>query len=303
MTLTELKYLVALAREGHFGRAAKSCHVSQPTLSIAINKLENSLGVSLFERHTNGLSITDVGQTIVNQAQRVLEETEKLTHLAQSAGNQLDNPLKMGGIFTVAPYLFPHLIPALKKIAPDMPLEVEENFTGKLRKQLAQGTVDAIFVALPFKEPGIVVKPLYEEPFVVLLPKKHPLTQKTQLSDKDLKNDNVLLLGEGHCFRDQVLDSCPNCHQPGQLQQTVQGSSLETIRHMVASGMGITILPRTATQVKYYDKLLCIRPFKSKTPKRTIALAWRSSFPRPKAIEAIIQATKLAKLSDICAIA
>lgn len=289
MTLTELRYIVALAKTRHFSRAAAECHVSQPTLSVAIKKLERTLGVTLFERHHNEIRITEIGRKMVAQAQRVLEEAEKIELLAKSDACHLSTPLKIGCIYTVAPYLLPKLIPALKKKAPDMPLIIEENFTANLRVKLQQGELDAIVIALPFNEPSVVVKPLYEESFSVLMPKTHPLANKESIGGRDLSKENVLLLGEGHCFRDHVLNACPGC-KPNELQQTIEGSSLETLRHMVASGMGVTVLPDSATQVRHYSNSLCVKPFSGKAPQRTVALAWRASFPRTKAIDALIKA-------------
>lgn len=302
MTLTELRYVIALAQEKHFGKAANLCSVSQPTLSVAISKLESQLGVSIFERHHNDIRVTDIGEKIIIQAQRALEEVDSIKEIVAQGKSQLNSPLKIGGIYTVAPYIFPQLIPKLKKIAPKMPLIIQEDFTANLRVKLQRGEVDAIFIALPFTESGVVSKALYEEPFVVLMRKDHPLSQKTAIDEKLLAKENVLLLGEGHCFRDQVIETCPHCYRPNSLQQTVEGTSLETLRHMVASGMGLTILPSTATQIKNYQASLCVRPFKSKIPQRTVALAWRVSFPRTKAIDAVIKALTESKLSNICLI-
>jgi len=178
MTLVELKYLLALAKEGHFGKAAYRCHVSQPTLSVAINKLENSLSVSIFERQKNCIRITKVGEKLIAQAQRVLEEAAKLKDIADGSKHQLDTPLKLGGIYTIAPYLFPTLIPELKKLAPDMPLIINEDFTENLRVKLQRGDLDAIFITLPFKEASVVIKPVYDESFMILLPRNHPLSEK-----------------------------------------------------------------------------------------------------------------------------
>jgi LysR family hydrogen peroxide-inducible transcriptional activator len=297
MTLVELKYLLTLAQEEHVGRAANRCHVSQPTLSVSIHKLEKRLGVSLFERNKNHIRITEIGQKLVIQAQRVLEEAEKFKSLASGSGNQLDSPLKLGAIYTIAPYLFPVLIPELRKLAPEMPLIINEDLTSNLNLKLQRGDLDAIFISLPFKEPSIMVKALYEEPFMVLLPKDHPLSKNDTVSREALSQEKTLLLGKGHCFREQILKHCPQCYNPEELQQTVEGTSLETLRHMVASGMGITILPSTATQVKHYSNSLCAKPFNTKIPKRTVALAWRVSFPRTKAIDKLIQALDKAKLS------
>lgn len=299
MSLVELRYLLALAREKHCGRAAKSCHVSQPTLSVAIQKLESRLGVVLFERQKNAIQITPLGEKLVVQAQRVLEEADKFKDIAQSSKNQLNSSLRLGAIFTIAPYLFPALIPELRKLAPDMPLIINEDFTANLRAKLQRGDLDAIFVALPFKGPSVALKVLYEEQFMVLLPKHHRLAKEKTISRKALSGENTLLLGEGHCFREQILETCPQCYNPQELQQTVEGTSLETLRQMVASGMGITILPSTATAVKDYSQILCVRPFDSDAPKRIVALAWRVSFPRTQAIDVLIKALAKAKLSPV----
>lgn len=302
MTLTELRYIVALAQTQHFGKAAKLCHVSQPTLSVAISKLEKSLKITLFERQSSGIRITELGQQIVQQAKCVLEEAEKIDALSQQADNQLTQPLRIGAIYTIGPYLLPPLIPKLRKIAPDMPLIIQESYTHVLREKLKQGDLDAIFVALPFTESGVVTKPLYEESFVTLLPKKHPLSKSDRITPKQLSEHTVLLLGQGHCFRDQILDYCPQIANNQAIQQTIEDSSLETLRAMVASGYGITILPATAAQHKAYPKQLEIKAFKGTPPKRRVALAWRSSFPRTQAIDALIQALAQSKIADICPI-
>lgn len=179
---------------------------------------------------------------------------------------------------------------------------INEDYTENLRTKLQVGELDAIFIALPFKESSVVVKPIYDEPFMVLLPKHHRLSKNTTISRKEIGKENVLLLGRGHCLRDQILASCPQCYKPHALQQTIEGTSLETLRHMVASGMGITVLPSTATQITDCAKNLCVKPFEKRTPHRTVALAWRASFPRTKAIDAVIRALYKAKLSYTCPI-
>ena len=304
MTLTELRYIVAVARERHFGRAAESCYVSQPTLSAAVKKLEQELGLDIFERSKQDISLTPVGEQVVEQAQRVLEEADKLKQISQTGKDQLTGSLRIGAIYTIGPYLLPHIIPELRKHAPEMPLVIEENFTARLREKLKAGKLDAIIIALPFEEPGVVTLPLYDEPFVAVLPSSHPLTQKDSLRIKDLAKENLLLLGEGHCFRDQVLEACPECKDAnvsaGAFNQTVEGSSIETIRHMVVSGIGITILPCSAAGTdKYARRLLQIKRLKNPEPKRCVALAWRSSFPRPKAIEALRKAILASGLSCV----
>lgn len=292
MTLTELRYIVAVARERHFGHAAKACHVSQPTLSIAIKKLEEELGVQLFERQSGEISVTPVGEQIIEQAQRTLEAAEGVKQVAQQGKDQLAGPVRIGAIYTIGPYLFPELIPRLRKHAPNMPLVIEENYTAVLAEQLKRGELDVIIISLPFSDQGLLTLPLYEEPFVVLLPESHPLTQRKSIKPDMLEDESVLLLGTGHCFRDQVLEVCPAClPKPGlrdDLSNTVVGGSLETIRHMVVSGLGITVLPCTATGAdRYSQRLLSIRRFTRPAPTRTVALAWRVSFPRPKVIDVI----------------
>jgi len=303
MTLTEMRYIIAVARERHFSRAAQSCHVSQPTLSVAVKKLEQELGVTLFERGKNEATLTPVGEKIVAQSQRVLEEAESIRLIADAGRDQLSAPLRFGAIYTIGPYLLPHLIPELQQHAPGMPLIIEENFTARLSEQLRRGELDAILIALPFDEPGVVTLPMYDEPFVVLLPADHAWCAKKSIAAKELAKESVLLLGAGHCFRDQVLEACPQCAQSyesgnGKLAQGLQGSSLETMRHMVASGMGITVLPCTAAGTeRYAEHLLEIKPFKPPAPRRTVALAWRHSFPRPRAIEALRQAILACELA------
>lgn len=304
MTLTELRYIVAVAREQHFGRAAKSCFVSQPTLSIAIKKLEEELGVQLFERQSGEISVTPVGERIIEQAQRTLEAAEGVKQVAQQGKDQLSGPLRIGAIYTIGPYLFPELIPRLRKLAPNMPLVIEENYTAVLAEQLKRGELDAIVLSLPFSDPGLLTLPLYEEPFVVLLPAAHPLTQRKTIKADILEDESVLLLGAGHCFRDQVLEACPAClPKPGlegDLSNTLAGSSLETIRHMVVSGLGITVLPCTAAGAdRYSQRLLSVRRFTRPTPTRTVALAWRVSWPRPKVIDVLSRAVTECSLTCV----
>ena len=295
MTLTELRYIVAVAREKHFGRAAEKCFVSQPTLSVAVRKLEDELDVQLFERGQGDVTVTPAGQRIVEQAQRVLEEADKGRALAKSAGDPLDGPLKLGVIFTIAPYLLPQLIPVLRRRAPKMPLIIEENYTATLAERLKFGEIDTAIVALPFDEPGIVVTPLYDEPFVVALAKTHPWAKRKTIAPDELARESLLLLGTGHCFRDQVLNACPSLNRssatPGSLQKTVEGSSLETIRLMVASGLGLTVLPATAVPVKRAgNDLLTYIPFSRPVPDRRVVIAARASFPRTAALTVIREA-------------
>jgi len=304
MTLTELKYIVAVARLQHFGKAAEACFVSQPTLSVAVKKLEEQLDIAIFERGKSHVAVTPQGEKIVQQAQRVLEEAAVIEKIAKQGKDQLAEPLRVGAIFTIGPYLLPYLVPVLHELAPDMALVLEENYTAVLSEQLGNGELDVIIISLPFEKPGIVTQVIYEEDFVFLLPKNHPWEKRKSIDAREIDADNVLLLGQGHCFRDQVIEACPNC-RPGaftesSMQKMVEGSSLETIRYMVASGMGTTVLPCSAAASQDASKnLLTVRQFDSPPPKRQVALAWRSSFPRPQAIDILKQALRSSNLSCI----
>ncbi len=288
MTLIELRYIVAVAQERNFRRAAERCFVSQPALSIAVQKLEDELGVRIFERGKSAVSITAIGARIVEQAQRTLEEAGRLKEIASQGKDQLNGPLKLGVIHTIGPYLLPELIAMLRKKAPHMPLEVEENTTANLDALLRNGKLDAIIVALPFGGPGIVTRALYDEAFSVVVPIDHPWAKRKSIKPAELAAQQVLLLNTGHCFSNQVTEACPELSRQG--GDTQQGNSLETLRNMVASGLGVTVLPCSANSTRYRSPLLQVVPFTQPAPSRRVALAWRSSFAREKAIGALTQA-------------
>ena len=288
MTLTEMRYIVALARERHFGKAAEACHVSQPTLSVALKKVEGQLGAALFERTASDVRITALGERIVNQALRVLEEAVRLEEIAGAAGDPMSGPLRVGVIYTIAPYLFPKLIPALHKHAPAMPLFLKEDFTANLIPALKAGELDVIVIALPFAEPGLVAQPVYDEPFRVVVPASHPWVDRADVVADELDGQSLLLLGHGNCFRDQVLESCPRLAAPDALEHSLEGSSLETIRYMVASGAGVAVMPSTAADPLIgKEPLVKVLPFSGIQPFRTVGLVWRVTFPRPQAIDAV----------------
>jgi LysR family hydrogen peroxide-inducible transcriptional activator len=288
MTLTELRYIVALARECHFGRAAEKCHISQPTLSVALKKVEARFGVTLFERTPADVRPTPIGKKIAAQAERVLQEAERLKDIAGQGRDPLVGPLRVGVIYTIAPYLLPGLIPALHTHAPQMPLFISENFTVNLAEQLRRGELDIIIVALPFEEPGIVVRPVYDEPFCVVLPGGHSLVSSKTISSEQVAGENLLLLGKGNCFRDQVIEACPKLSEPGALEGALEGSSLETVRHMVASGVGISVVPISAAKSwPQSSNLLQIRRFSAPQPTRRVGLAWRVTFPRPQVVDVL----------------
>jgi LysR family hydrogen peroxide-inducible transcriptional activator len=288
MTLNELRYLVAVAQERNFGRAAQKCFVSQPALSVAVQKLEDELGAQVFERGKNEVTVTPVGARIVEQAQRVLEESSRIREIAQAGRNQLFGPLKLGVIYTIAPYLLPDLIPVLHERAPEMPLDIEENLTENLEVALKSGRIDAAIVALPFAPPGVVTELLYEEPFQVVVPASHKWARRKLVHPAELATEKTILLNVGNCFRDQVLESCPELNRAdAHISRT---NSLETVRNMVASGLGISVLPRDALTPKYHSRMVVPVPFGKPVPTRRVALAFRRSFPRPDAITAIREA-------------
>ena len=300
MTLTELRYVVAVARERHFGRAAEACFVSQPTLSVAVKKLEEELGVALFERGPGEVSVTPAGQKIVEQAQRVLEEAARIREIAAAGRDPLAGPLRLGAIYTIGPYLLPKLIPILRRTAPAMPLHIQENFTQRLGEALKSGEVDVILIALPFDQPGVATRAVYDEPFLVAVPKGHPWEGRKRITSDELTRESLLLLGEGHCFRDQVLEICSvvRARDRSSLARTVEGGSLETIRQMVASGVGVTVLPATSVNPDSADPLIRILPLRP-APSRRVGLAWRRSFPRPEAVEALRKAILATSLPQV----
>ena len=289
MTLTELRYIVAVAREKHFGRAAEACFVSQPTLSVSVKKLESELGVMLFERGGAEVTLTPIGEEIVQQAQRVLDEANRMKEIADQGRDPLRGALRVGVIYTIGPYLLPRIIKAMIDRYPQMPMILQESFTVRLLDMMRAGDVDVAVLAEPFDDTGLNVLPLYDEDFLVAVPPQHPWAKRSSIASIDLKQETMLLLGVGHCFRDQVLEVCPeaarfSANSEG-IQKTVEGSSLETIRHMVAEGLGVTVLPKmSATEV---DPLLTFIPFDAPAPSRRVVLVWRKSFSRDRAIAAL----------------
>src|SRR5438105_14549464 len=301
MTLTELRYIVAVAREKHFGRAAEACFVSQPTLSVAIKKLEEELDVKLVERGANEVSVTPLGEEIVRQAQSVIEQAQGIRELAKRRKDPLTGPLRLGVIYTIGPYLLPDLVRQAIERVPQMPLMLQENFTVKLLDMLRTGELDAAIMAEPFPDTGLAVAPLYDEPFMVAVPKGHALAKRKRISAEELKQETMLLLGTGHCFRDHVLEVCPEFARFSSdaegIRKSVEGSALETIKHMVAPGMGVTLVPRLSVPKEALESKPKRRkedqafvkyiPFDGDPPTRRIVLAWRRSFTRYEAIAAL----------------
>ncbi|MCA0177722.1 MAG: hydrogen peroxide-inducible genes activator [Proteobacteria bacterium] len=302
MTLTELRYVVAVARERHFGRAAQACHVAQPTLSVAVKKLEDELGGKLFERGSGDVSPTPLGEAVAREAQQVLEQVQGIKALAQRAQDPLAGPLTLGVIYTIGPYLLPKLVRQIIARTPQMPLVLQENFTVALLEMLRHGEIDCAILAEPFPDAGLAVAPLYDEPFQIALPRTHRLAKESSISAEQLKRETMLLLGHGHCFRDQVLDVCPEFARFGGdgdgPRHGFEGSSLETIKHMVASGMGVTVVPQLSIPAAADPHVVYI-PFTPPAPSRRVVLVWRRSFTRYEAIAALRNAVVSLKLHGI----
>ena len=315
MTLTELKYIVAVARERHFGKAAEACYVSQPTLSVAVKKLEEELEVKLFERSANEVSVTVLGEEIVRQAQAVLEQAANIKDIAKRGKDPLAGPLKLGVIYTIAPYLLPDLVRQVIKRTPQMPLVLQENFTVKLMEMLRTGEIDCAILAEPFPDAGLASATLYDEPFMAAVPMHHPLANAASVTTEALKKETMLLLGNGHCFRDHVLEVCPEFARFSSdtegIRKSFEGSSLETIKHMVAAGMGITLVPRlsvpagalVAKNRRHADSLVKYLPVQDGTdgapPSRRVVLVWRRSFTRYEAIAALRNAIYACELPGV----
>jgi LysR family hydrogen peroxide-inducible transcriptional activator len=313
MTLTELKYIVAVAREKHFGRAAEACFVSQPTLSVAIKKLEDELEVKLFERSANEVSVTPLGEEIVRQAQSVLEQAAAIKEIAKRGKDPLAGPLRLGVIYTIGPYLLPDLVRQAISRTPQMPLMLQENFTVRLLEMLRTGEIDCAIMAEPFPDTGLAIAPLYDEPFLAAVPTNHPLSARKTVTAEELKQETMLLLGTGHCFRDHVLEVCPEFARFSSdaegIRKSFEGSSLETIKHMVAAGMGVTLVPRlsvprdafAAKPRRRNDDQAFVKyiPFEGDPPSRRVVLAWRRSFTRYEAIAALRNAIYACELPGV----
>ena len=315
MTLTELKYIVAVARERHFGKAAEACFVSQPTLSVAVKKLEEELDAKIFERNASEITVTPLGEEIVRQAQGVLEQAAGIKDIARRGKDPLAGPVKLGVIYTIAPYLLPDLVRQVITQLPQMPLILQENFTVKLLEMLRTGEIDCAILAEPYPEAGLASAALYDEPFYAAVPAGHALASQSSVTAEQLKRETMLLLGNGHCFRDHVLEVCPEfarfSSDADGIRRSFEGSSLETIKHMVAAGMGITLVlslsvprdahtPHALRQDDAYVKYLPVADERgSAPPTRRVVLVWRRSFTRYEAIAALRNAVYACPLHGV----
>ena len=304
VTLTELRYIVNLDRERHFGRAAERSFISQPTLSVALKKIEDQLGVELFERYRGEVRPTMVGARLAEQARVVLTEAARFEDLARAGRDELAGELRLGAIPTIGPSLFPKLVPAMAKAYPAMPLVIEEQVTHVLLAAVRAGELDAAVIALPVELVGLQMRPLYDEDFIALVPPGHRLAGGTPqpVSRFGAPHERMLLLGPGHCFRTQVIEVCPACIEESvEGSPAVMGSSLETIRYMVASGAGVTLAPRGSVDNRpgaEADSVVVVELTEPR-PFRRVALVWRDTFPRPKALAALASVVAAAGIRGV----
>jgi LysR family hydrogen peroxide-inducible transcriptional activator len=286
MNLKDLKYLVALADTGHFGKAAERTFVSQPTLSAQLKKLEEYLGVKLVERQPKNIQLTDVGREVVTRARRMLDDGDEIVALARNNTDPLSGRLKMALIPTIGPYLLPRVMLKLRKALPNLNLMLYEHQTEALLKRLRDGEIDVGILALPVMQDGLETRTLYEEDFTVALPHNHPLTDKATIKVQDLKGHTLLLLEDGHCLRDQALEVCSRVDV--READDFRATSLETLRQMVVAGLGITLLPELAVQAPFGSQRgMATRRFANPAPSRKVGAVWRRSTTRGQAITAL----------------
>ena len=285
MTLRDLQYLVALADTGHFGRAALACHVSQPTLSAQLRKLEGALGVPLIERRPRHVTLTPAGQAVAERARRMLQDAEDIRRLARASQDPLAGRLRVGLIPTLGPYLLPRVAPRLARALPRLALVLHEYQTAPLVERVQAGELDLALLALPADTKSLHTRSLFAEAFLVAMPERHALAARRRLKPADLEGEKLLLLEDGHCLRDQALEVCARA---GTEEQDFRATSLETLRQMVAAGLGVTLLPRLAAEGPFgTTRGLALRPFAPPAPTRLIGAAWRPTTTRQAAIDAV----------------
>jgi LysR family transcriptional regulator, hydrogen peroxide-inducible genes activator len=286
LKLKDLRYLVAVAELRHFGRAAARCFVSQPTLSAQLKKLEQSLGLQLIERAPNNVSLTAAGEEIVARARRIIEASDEVVALARTQRDPLAGPLRLALLPTIGPYLLPRVAPAIRRALPRLELRLYEYQTAPMLERLRGGELDVGILALPVELNGLEARELYREAFMVALPERHPLAAHDTLRAADLKGETLLLLEDGHCLRDQALEVCSRVgvREP----QDFRATSLETLRQMVATGAGVTLLPELAVRGAYRSaRGVALRPFARPAPVRHVGAVWRKTSARRAAIDAL----------------
>src|SRR5438552_912662 len=288
LTLRDLQYLVAVADHEHFGKAAAACNISQPALSAQIRKIEDVLGVQMFERSNRRVAITTSGQMVANQARVVLEEAAKIGELTRSTQQPLAGSLRLGAIATVGPYLMPYLLAPLRKAYPKLDLFLQEGMTAQLIGELKAGQLDAVIASDTFEDPAVRMIPLFFEPFLLAVPRDHALAGKAHLTRRDLNSEHMILLEDGHCLRDQTLNICP-ANRRGHIRQ-FHATSLETLRHLVATGSGYTLVPALAVRDdKQLKPLIRYRQFEDKVVGRNVVLTCRTRFARMSDINALAE--------------
>ncbi len=277
MTLQELRYAVALADMGHFGQAAEACFVSQSTLSTGLKKLEEFLGITLFDRSLKRVTPTPIGREIIESARLILQEAERIRELARLSQDPMDRTLQLGVIPTLGPYYLPHALTIVHRLHPKLRLLLREVLTPNLLEDLAEGRLDAGLLAVPVEDPGLEVVPLFVEPFLAAVPAEHPLARKKAIEVEALAAAGLLLLEEGHCLRDQALEAC---HLEGPRNEEIRATSLETLRQMVGMGLGVTLIPALAGESpKPTRRQVVLRPLAGAGAARTIGLVWRRRSP------------------------
>lgn len=286
MNLRDLRYFVALAETGHFGRAAERCFVSQPTLSAQIKKLESYLGVQLIERQPRRVVLTDIGTKILPLARRMLEDSDQIVALARNEHDPLSGKMKVALIPTIGPYLLPLVMRRLRKQLPRLKLMLYEYQTQPLLERLRSGEIELGILALPVPLGGLEARELYEEPFTLAVPTNSELAKKSHVKVDDLSGETLLLLEDGHCLRDQALEVCGRID--AKESEDYRATSLETLRQMVAAGLGVTLLPELATRGPFgTGQGLAVKHFARPVPSRTVGAVWRKSSARIQALTAI----------------
>ncbi len=289
LKLKDLRYLVALADTRHFGKAAAQCFVSQPTLSAQLRKLEEYLGVQLVERQPRRITLTETGEQVVARARRILQESEEIVSVTRRERDPLSGKLKVAFIPTIGPYLLPGIAPAVRRALPHLKMMLYEFRTGPLLDRLRAGELDLGILALPVDQEGLEVRELFVEPFMVAVPSQSKLASRSSVGVNDLKEETLLLLEDGHCLRDQALEICSRID--ARESQDFRATSLETLRQMVAAGLGVTLLPEMAVQSPFGNpRTLAVRPFTRPVPLRHVGAVWRKSSARVPAINAVCDA-------------
>jgi LysR family hydrogen peroxide-inducible transcriptional activator len=275
-TLKQLRYLSALSRHGHFGKAAKACAVTQPALSMQIRELEAELGVPLVERRPGEVALTEIGAEVAQRAERVIAGARDLVDFARHRGRLLTGRLQLGVIPSIAPYVLPRILPVLQRRHPDLRVELRETQTRMLLEELTRGALDVVMLALPVEEPEVETIALFDDPFLLAVPATDRRPAHARVNARDIDQRRLILLEEGHCLRDQALALCTSTGRDVSLGAT----SLATVMQMVANGYGVTLLPRVAVDVELRDQRVKLLRFTEPAPGRTVGLAWRRTSPR-----------------------